>query len=80
VISTGLTDLIFLKNSEIWRTSFCDLAGMEGGIFLILAGVVLFNALLLQLEVGMILEVILAEIFSLRDLVFLSALREFYLD
>jgi len=66
----SLTGLMFLKNLEIWIISFCNLAGIEGGIFLMLAGVILSNALLLWLGVGMILEISLAEIFSLRDLVF----------
>ena len=70
IILTGLMGLMFLKNLEIWMTSFCNLTGVRGGIFLMLARVVLSNALLLQLGVGMILGVSLAEIFSLRDLVF----------
>ena len=45
-----------------------------------LAKVVLSNALLLWLEVGIILGLSLAEIFSLRDLVFLPVLRESHLD
>jgi len=45
-----------------------------------LAGVVLSDALLLWLEVGIILGVSLAEIFSLRNLVFLPILRESHLD
>jgi len=61
-------------------TSFCDLAGIEGGIFLMLAGVVLSDTLLLWLGVGMILEMSCSEIFFLRDLVFLFALRESHLD
>jgi len=61
-------------------TSFCDLARIEGSIFLMLAEVVLSDALLLQLGAGIILGVSLAKIFSLRDLVFLSILRESYLD
>ena len=61
-------------------TSFCDLAGIEDSIFLILAEVVLSNVLLLQLGAWIILGVSLAKIFFLRDLVFLSVLRESYLD
>jgi len=72
--------LMFLKKLEICMTSFCNLAEIGGSIFLMLAEVVLSNALLLQLRVGVILEVSLAKIFSLRDLVFLSTLKESYLD
>lgn len=80
MILTGLMGLIFLKNLEIWMTSFYNLAGIRDGIFLMLAEVVLSDALLLQLEVGMIMGVSLAEIFSLKDLVFLSVLRKSYLN
>jgi len=59
---------------------FCNLAGMRDSIFLMLARVVLSDALLLWLGVGMILGVSLAKIFFLRDLVFFSALRESHLD
>jgi len=45
-----------------------------------LARVDMFNALLLWVGVGIILGVSLAIIFSLRDLLFLSVIREFYLD
>ena len=75
-----LMGLMFLKYLEIWLISFCNLAGIRGCIFSMLDKVVLSDVLLLQLEVGMILKVSLAEIFSLRDLVFLSAIRESYLD
>ena len=34
-----LTGLVFLKYLEIWLISFCDLAGIRGGIFLMLAGI-----------------------------------------
>ena len=80
MILTGLMGLIFLKNLEIWMTSFYNLARIRDGIFLMLAEVVLSDALLLQLEVGMIMGVSLAEIFSLKDLVFLSVLRKSYLN
>ena len=80
MILTGLIGLIFLKNLEIWMTSFYNLARIRDGIFLMLAEVVLSDALLLQLEVGMIMGVSLAEIFSLKDLVFLSVLRKSYLN
>jgi len=58
--------------------------GFQGAIDnfmnLMLARVVLSDALLLWLGVGMILGVSLAKIFFLRDLVFFSALRESHLD
>ena len=72
--------LMFLKYLEIWLISFCDLAGIEGGNFLMLARVALSDALLLRLGARIILGVSLAKNFSLRDLSFLSAIREFYLD
>ena len=75
-----LTGLVFLKYLEIQLTSFYDLARMEGGIFLILARVDMSNTLLLQIGVGIILGVSLAVIFSLRDLLFLSVIKEFHLD
>ena len=42
-----LTGLIFLKYLEIWLTSFCDLAGIGGGIFSMLAEIGLSAVLLL---------------------------------
>ena len=75
-----LMGLMFLKYLEIWLISFYDLAGIGSSIFSMLAGVVLSDALLLQLRVGMVLGVSLAKIFSLRDLVFLSTIRESYLN
>jgi len=71
---------MFLKNLKIWMTFFCNLAGMRDSILLMLARVVLSDALLLWLGVGMILGVSLAKIFFLRDLVFFSTLRESHLD
>jgi len=75
-----LIGLVFLKYLEIQLTSFYDLAGMEGGIFLMLAGIDMSNALLLRVGVGIILGVSLAAVFSLRDLLFLSVIRESHLD
>ena len=45
-----------------------------------LAGIDMSNTLLLQIEVGIILGVSLTTIFSLRDLLFLSVIKESYLD
>ena len=56
--------LMFLKYLEIWLISFCDLAGIEGSSFLMLAGVDMSDALLLWVGVGIILGVSLATIFS----------------
>jgi len=75
-----LVGLLFLKYLEIRLTSFCNLAGIGGGILLILAGVGLSTNLLLQFVGGMILGVSLSEIFCLRDLLFLSAINESHLD
>jgi len=61
-------------------TSFYNLAGMGGGIFLMLAGVDISDTLLLQIGVGIILGVSLTAIFSLRNLLFLSMIRESHLD
>ena len=75
-----LTGLIFLKYLEIWLTFFCDLAGIGGGIFSMLAGIGLPAVLLLWLDSRIILGVSLSKIFFLREIVFLSAIRESYLD
>jgi len=75
-----LMGLIFLKYLEIWLTSFCNLAGIGSGIFSMLAGIGLFTVLLLLLDSGMILGVSLSEIFFLREIVFLSTMKESYLD
>ena len=53
---------------------------MAGGIFLMLAGVDISDTLLLQIGVGIILGVSLTAIFSLRNLLFLSMIRESHLD
>ena len=42
-----LSDLLFLKYLEIQLTSFCNLAGIGGGILLMVAGVDLSTGLLL---------------------------------
>ena len=51
-----------------------------GGIFSMLAGIGLSAVLLLWLDSGIILGVSLSKIFFLREIVFLSAIRESYLD
>jgi len=53
-----LIGLVFLKYLEIQLTSFCDLAGMESSIFLMLAGIDMSDALLLWVGVRIILGVI----------------------
>jgi len=53
---------------------------MKSGIFLMLAGIDMSDTLLLWVGVGIILGVSLAAIFSLRDLLFLSVIRESHLD
>jgi len=75
-----LMGLVFLKYLEIWLTSFCNLAEIRGGIFSIHAGMGLAIVLLLWFDGGMILGVSLSAIFSLRDLLFLSAIKESHLD
>jgi len=75
-----LTGLVFLKYLKIQLTSFYDLAEMKSGIFLMLAGIDMSDTLLLWVGVGIILGVSLAAIFSLRDLLFLSVIRESHLD
>ena len=74
------TGLLFLKYLKIRLTSFCNLAGIGGGILLMLAGVGLSTDLLLQFVGGMILGVSLSKIFCLRDLLFLLAINESYLN
>ena len=74
------TGLLFLKYLEIWLISFYNLAGIGGGILLMLAGVGLFTDLLLRFVSGIILGVSLSKIFCLRDLLFLSAINKSYLN
>jgi len=74
------TGLIFLKYLEIQLTFFCNLAGIGSGILSMLARIGLSIDLLLQFDGGIILEASLSEIFCLRDLSFLLAIKKSYLD
>ena len=75
-----LTSLMFLKYLEIWLTFFCDLAGIGGGVFLILTRVGLLIDLLLLLDGARIIEVNFAKIFCLSKFKFLSAISKSHLD
>ena len=75
-----LASLIFLKYLEIWLASFCNLAGIGGGIFSILTGISLLMDLLFLLETGGTFGVNFAKIFYLRVFEFLSVMSESYLD
>ena len=70
---------MFLKNLEIWLISFCNLAVIGNGIFLMLARVGLSIDLLFPLDGGEIFKVNFAKIFYLREFEFLLAMSEFYL-
>ena len=74
-----LAGLMFLKNLEIWLISFCNLAVIGNGIFLMLARVGLSIDLLFPLDGGEIFKVNFAKIFYLREFEFLLAMSEFYL-